>query len=72
MSAHAGLIRDLIDHLLPQGRQLKTSARPLVDLTLMKQGDHHLLHLVNILGHSQTANGICNKTNFPRPFSVGS
>lgn len=53
--AHAGLLRDLIDNMLPQGRQLKTNAHPLVDITLMKQGDHHLLHFVNISGHSQTA-----------------
>jgi len=25
--------------MLPQGRQLKTNAHPLVDLTLMKQGE---------------------------------
>jgi hypothetical protein len=53
--AHAALMRDLIDHLLPRGRQLKTNAHPLVDITLMKQGDHHLVHLVNISGHSETA-----------------
>ena len=53
--AHAGLMRDLIDRMLPHGRQLKTNAHPLVDITLMQQGDRHLLHLVNISGHSQTA-----------------
>ena len=53
--AHAGLARDLIDHLLPHGRQLKTNAHALVDITLMRQGDHHLVQLVNITGHSQTA-----------------
>jgi Hypothetical glycosyl hydrolase 6 len=53
--AHALLIHDLIDYLLPQGRQLRTNAHPLVDITLMKQGDHHLIHLVNISGHSDTA-----------------
>ena len=53
--AHAGLLRDLCDRLLPHGRQLKTNAHPLVDITLMKQGDRHLLHLVNLSGHSQTA-----------------
>jgi hypothetical protein len=53
--AHAGLIRDLIDHLLPRGRQLKTNAHPLVDITLMHQGDHHLVQLVNLSGHSETA-----------------
>jgi len=53
--AHAGLARDLIDRLLPAGRQLKTNAHPLVDVTLMRQGDHHLVHLVNLSGHSETA-----------------
>jgi len=49
------LSRDLIDILLPQGRQLKTNAHPLVDITLMKQGDHHLIHLVNISCQAETA-----------------
>ena len=53
--AHAALIHELLDHLLPNGRQLKTNAHPLVDVTLMKQGDHHLVQLVNISGHSETA-----------------
>ncbi|HYW43449.1 MAG TPA: family 10 glycosylhydrolase [Bryobacteraceae bacterium] len=53
--AHAGLMRDLIDHLLPQGRQLKTDAHPLVEVTLMSRGDRRLVHLVNISGHSETA-----------------
>jgi hypothetical protein len=52
--AHAALVHDLLDHLLPQGRQLKTSAHPLVEFTLMNRGDRHLLHLVNLSGHSQT------------------
>jgi hypothetical protein len=53
--AHAAIVHDLIDHLLPSGRQLKTNAHPLVDITLMKQGDRHLVHLVNVSGHSETA-----------------
>jgi hypothetical protein len=53
--AHSRLIHDLIDHLLPGGRQLITNAHPLVDISLMKQGDHHLLQLVNISGNSETA-----------------
>jgi hypothetical protein len=53
--AHSRLIHDLIDRLLPGGRQLITNAHPLVDISLMKQGDHHLLQLVNISGHSETA-----------------
>jgi hypothetical protein len=55
--AHAGLLRDLIDNLLPRGRQLKTNAHPLVEITLMKQPSKNrtLVHLVNLSGHSQTA-----------------
>jgi hypothetical protein len=53
--AHAGLVRDLIDHLLPRGRQLKTNAHPLVEMVLMRQGARHLLHVINLSGHSQTA-----------------
>ncbi len=55
--AHAGLAADLIDHLLPQGRQLRTNAHPLVEITVMEQRSRHrtLLHLVNLSGHSQTS-----------------
>jgi Hypothetical glycosyl hydrolase 6 len=54
--AHAGLVIDLVDHLLPQGRQLKTEAHPLVEITVMRQPRRHrtLVHLVNLSGHSQT------------------
>ncbi|HYE73943.1 MAG TPA: alpha-amylase family protein, partial [Blastocatellia bacterium] len=34
---HGGLMADVIDHLLPQGRQLKTNAHPLVEITVMNQ-----------------------------------
>jgi hypothetical protein len=53
--AHARLMRDLIDRMLPRGRQLESDAHPLVEITLMRQGDRHLVHLVNLSGHSQTA-----------------
>jgi hypothetical protein len=53
--AHARLMRDLLDQLLPQGRQLETDAHPLVEITLMRQSERHLLHFVNLSGHSQTA-----------------
>jgi hypothetical protein len=46
---------DLIDSMLPSGRQLTTNAHPLVEITLMRQNDRHLLHLVNLSGHSDTA-----------------
>jgi hypothetical protein len=53
---HAGLMADLIDHLLPGGRQLKSDAHPLVEITLMRQPARNrtLLHLVNVSGHSDT------------------
>jgi len=55
--AHAGLMADVIDRLLPGGRQLKTSAHPLVEMTLMRQParGRMLVHLVNGSGHQDTA-----------------
>jgi hypothetical protein len=54
---HGGLIADVVDHLLPQGRQLKTSAHPLVEITVMAQPGRArtLVHFVNLTGHSDTA-----------------
>jgi len=53
--SHAGLVADLIDRLLPKGRQIRTNAHPLVEMTLMRQRERTLLHLVNLSGHSVTA-----------------
>jgi hypothetical protein len=55
--AHAGLIADLIDRLLPSGRQLKTNAHPLIEITVMDQPARKrtLVHFVNGTGHSDTA-----------------
>lgn len=55
--SHAGLIADLIDHLLPDGRQLKSNAHPLVEITLMTQPRRNrtIVHFVNLSGHSGTA-----------------
>jgi putative glycosyl hydrolase-like family 6 (GHL6) protein len=55
--AHAGLIADVIDRLLPNGRQLKSDAHPLVEITLMDQPSRKrmLIHLVNGTGHHDTA-----------------
>ncbi len=55
--AHRGLIADLIDRLLPAGRQLTTNAHPLVEMTVMDQPDRGrtLIHLVNGTGHHDTA-----------------
>jgi hypothetical protein len=54
---HAGLIADVIDHLLSHGRQLRTNAHPLVEITVMSQPgrDRTLVHLVNASGHADTA-----------------
>jgi hypothetical protein len=54
---HAGLLTDVIDRLLPQGRFVKTTAHPLVELTVMDQPARRrtLVHLVNLTGHQGTA-----------------
>jgi hypothetical protein len=52
--AHFRIIHDLIDHLLPNGRQMITNAHSLVEVTLMKQRDRHLVQMVNVSGHSVT------------------
>jgi hypothetical protein len=55
LPAHAGLFRDLLNRMLPKGRQLETDAHPLVEMALMQQPGRILLHLINLSGHSQTA-----------------
>jgi len=54
---HRMFISDLLDYLLPDGRQLKTNAHPAVEITLMKQPRNNFtfIHLVNLIGHSGTA-----------------
>jgi hypothetical protein len=56
-AGHRGLAADLIDQLLPEGRQLKTNAHPLVEISVMRQRRQArtLLHFINLSGHSQTA-----------------
>lgn len=54
LPAHKALLHDLVAGLLPQ-RQLTTNAHPLVEISLMRQGNRTLLHLINLSGHSQTA-----------------
>jgi len=55
--AHRGLVADVIDQLLPGGRQLRTNAHPLVEMTVMDQParGRMLIHLVNGTGHHDTA-----------------
>jgi hypothetical protein len=54
---HGGLMTDVLDHLLPEGRQLISNAHPLVEITLMRQPSRNrtLVHFVNVTGHSSTA-----------------
>jgi hypothetical protein len=44
----------VVNRLLPK-RQLRTNAHPLVEITMMRQANRTLLHLVNLSGHSDTA-----------------
>ena len=55
--AHRGLVADLVNRLLPGGRQLTTNAHPLVEMTVMSQPERArtLIHLVNGTGHHDTA-----------------
>lgn len=54
---HSGLVADLIDDLLPAGRQIRTNAHPMVQLTLQKQAhaNRTLVHFVNLSGAAQVA-----------------
>ena len=50
---YLALFADLIDDLLPEGRQIETDAHPLVEITLMEQpGGKALVHLVNLSGYT--------------------
>jgi hypothetical protein len=46
---------DLIDSMLSGGRQLKSDAHPLVEITLIRRDDRHLLQFINLSGHADTA-----------------
>jgi hypothetical protein len=54
---HAALVGDLVDHLLPGGRQVRTNAHPMVQITVQQQRHkaRTLVHLVNLSGCSQVA-----------------
>jgi hypothetical protein len=63
--AHANLLSDLVDRLLPGGRQIRATAHPLVEITFMEQPQRNrkILHLVNGSGHSGTT--------YFRPLRIG-
>lgn len=54
---HTALFNDIVDHLLPEGRQLHTNAHPMVQLTLQQQAEENrtLVHFVNLSGAAQVA-----------------
>jgi hypothetical protein len=53
--AHCGLLGDLVNSMLPQGRQLTTNAHPLVEITFLHQKGRHQMHFINLSGHADTA-----------------
>lgn len=54
---HSAMVADLIDHLLPDGRQIHTDAHPMVQMTLQhqKHAGRTLVHFVNLSGAAQVA-----------------
>jgi hypothetical protein len=54
---HSALVNDLIEDLLPGGRQIRTNAHPMVQITLQQQrkANRTLVHFVNLSGASQVA-----------------
>jgi len=53
--SHANLLTDLVDHLLPVGRQLLSDAHSSVEMVLAYQQKtgRHFLHLINLSGQTQ-------------------
>ena len=53
--SHANLLTDLVDHLLPMGRQLLSDAHSSVEMVLAYQEKtgRHYLHLINLSGQTQ-------------------
>ncbi len=58
LPAHFGLFCDIFDRIVSSAnlpaRQIRTSAHPLVEMTLMTQRNRTMLHLINLSGQSQT------------------
>jgi hypothetical protein len=55
LPAHADLLTDLIDQLLPAGRQLESDAHSSVEMVLnyQEKTKRHFLHLINLSGQTQ-------------------
>jgi hypothetical protein len=54
---HANLFTDIVDALLPNRRQIRSSAHPSIEMVLMSQPDKRraILHLINGSGQSSSA-----------------
>ena len=55
LESHRGILTNLVDRLLPDGRDLRSNVHPSVAISLMRQHQRHLVHLVNLSGHADTA-----------------
>ena len=55
LESHQGILTNIIDLLIPGERDLRSNAHPSVVVTLMRQRQRHLIHLINLSGHSDTA-----------------
>ncbi len=55
LESHREILTNLVDHLIPEGRDLRSNAHPSVAMSLMRQHNRHHLHLINMSGHSDTA-----------------
>ncbi len=55
LESHQGILTNLVDRLLPGGRDVRSNAHPSVAITLMRQHKRHLVHLVSLSGHADTA-----------------
>jgi hypothetical protein len=53
--SHQRILVDLVDRMLPGGRDLRSNAHPSVAISVMRQHQRQLVHLVNLSGHSDTA-----------------
>jgi len=55
LESHQGILTNLVDQMLPGGRDVRSNVHPSVAITLMRQHQRHLVHLINLSGHSDTA-----------------
>jgi hypothetical protein len=54
LESHREILVNLVDRLIPAGRDLSTNAQPPVAMSLMRQHERHHLHMVDMSGHADT------------------